>query len=182
MDPYVQIICGNMEGLDSSPNEGFAQQIDVTVGVALVIEWAARKKAKNTAVRVLQQLISGEVGSAEDLDKTRKRLNKITALLKKEIKTNAEYKFTPESIQARLSSRFRLPQGVHYPRLLTAKQQAKSALHTYSGELDCQLLPVLHAGRAHHDDNFFTPSHLLPAPPQYVPPLRQRRQRRRRSP
>jgi hypothetical protein len=52
--------------LDCVPDEGFAQQIDVTVGVALVIEWAARKKAKNTAVRVLQQLISGEVGSAKD--------------------------------------------------------------------------------------------------------------------
>ena len=46
-----------MEALEYFPDEGFAQQIDVTVGVALIIEWAARKKAKNTAVRVLQQLI-----------------------------------------------------------------------------------------------------------------------------
>ena len=27
------------------PGEGFAQQISVTVGVALLVEWAARKKA-----------------------------------------------------------------------------------------------------------------------------------------
>lgn len=184
VDPYVQIICENTKGLDSFPDEGFAQQIDVTVGAALLIEWAARKKAKNTAVRVLQQLISGGVGSAEDLEKTRKRLNKITTNIKQEIKTNSEGKYTPESIQARLSSPFRLSQGVHYPRLLSAKQQAKSALHTYPGELDCQLLPVLHAGRAHHDDNSFAPSHLTPAPPQCLPPPRQQRQRRqrRRSP
>ena len=44
-----------MEALEYFPDEGFAQQIDVTVGVALVIEWAAHEKAKNTAVRVLQQ-------------------------------------------------------------------------------------------------------------------------------
>ena len=173
VDPYVQIICENTKGLDCFPDEGFAHQIDVTVGAALLIEWAARKKAKNTAVRVLQQLISGGMGSAEDLEKTRKRLNKITTNIKNEIKTNSEDRFTPESIQARLSSPFRLPQGVHYPRLLTAKQQAKSALRTYPGELECPLLPVLHAGRAHHDDNSFSPSHLLPAPPQYAPPLRQ---------
>mgnify|MGYP006225380557 CR=1 FL=1 len=47
-----------MKALEYFSDEGFAQQIDVTVGAALLIQWAARKKAKNTAVRVLQQLIS----------------------------------------------------------------------------------------------------------------------------
>ena len=138
---YVRTICGNMEALEYFPDEGFAQQIDVTVGVALVIEWAARKKAKNTAVRVLQQLISGTVGSKQDWEKVRNRLNTITSTIKKEIKQDGEAAFTSESVQARLSSPFQFTQGVHYPRLLTAKQQqSKSALRTYPGELVCPLL------------------------------------------
>ena len=107
MDPYVRVVCENTKGLDCVPDEGFAQQIDVTVGVALVIEWAARKKAKNTAVRVLQQLISGEVGSAKDWEKTR---------------TMAEKAYSPESTNARLLSNFYLPDP---PPLLTLKQQWK---------------------------------------------------------
>ena len=143
VDPYVQIICENTKGLDSFPDEGFAQQIDVTVAAALLIEWAARKKAKNTAVRVLQQLISGEMGSAEDLDKTRKRLNKITTNIKKEIKTNAEYKFPPESIQARLSSPFRLAKGDRYPRLLTPSQAKEGLCPTPGEKPACSLLHTM---------------------------------------
>ena len=142
-----------MEALEYFPDEGFAQQIDVTVGVALVIEWAARKKAKNIAVRVLQQLISGEVGSAKDWEKTRARMNKVTVNIRKEIGNKSENWFSAESVQARLSSPFRLSQGVHYPRLLTVKQQAKSAPNTHPGELKYPFLPVLHTGRAHHEDN-----------------------------
>ena len=130
-----------MKTLKYFPDEGFAQQIDVTVGVALIIEWAARKKAKNTAVRVLQQLISGEVGSAKDWEKTRARMNKVTPNIRKEIGEKSENWFSAESVQARLSSPFQFTQGVHYPRLLTAKQQqSKSALRTYPGELVCPLL------------------------------------------
>ena len=179
VDPYVQIICENTKGLDSFPDEGFAQQIDVTVGAALLIEWAARKKAKNTAVRVLQQLTSGGMGSAEDLEKTRKRLNKITTNIKKEIKTNSEDKYPPESIQARLSSPFRLSQGVHYPRILTLKQQAKSAPNTLPGELQHPLLPALHAGRAHHEDNSNAVVHLLRVRLQHPAPRRRQHRRRR---
>jgi hypothetical protein len=68
------------------PGEGFAQQISVTVGVALLVEWAARKKTgSSTAVRVLQQLISGTVGSKQDWEKVRNRLNTITNNIKKDI-------------------------------------------------------------------------------------------------
>ena len=81
------------------------------------------------------------MGSKQDWEKVRNRLNKITGNIKKDIKTNSEDKFTPESVQARLSSPFQFTQGVHYPRLLTAKQQqSKSALRTYPGELVCPLL------------------------------------------
>ena len=165
--------------MDCVPDEGFAQQIDVTVGVAPLIEWAARKKAKYIAVRVLQQLISGTVGSTKDWDLTRVRLNRIAANIKKEIKANIEEVFTPGGVQARLSSPFRLPQGVHYPRILSVKQQAKSPLRTYPGELECPLLPVLNAGRAHHDDNSNAGVHLLRVRLQHPAPRRRQHRRRR---
>ena len=141
MDPYVQVICEETTRLGCMPGEGFAKQIFVTVGVALLVQWAARKKAGSTAVRVLQQLISGEVGSANDWDKTRKRMNKVIPNIRKECGNQSESWFSAESVQARLSSPFQFTQGVHYPRLLTAKQQqSKSALRTYPGELVCPLL------------------------------------------
>ena len=168
-----------MEALEYFPDEGFAQQIDVTVGVALVIEWAARKKAKNTAVRVLQQLISGEVGSAKDWEKTRARMNKVTPNIRKEIGKKSESWFSAESVQARLSSPFRLSQGVHYPRILTLKQQAKSAPNTLPGELQHPLLPALHAGRAHHEDNSNAVVHLLRVRLQHPAPRRRQHRRRR---
>ena len=141
MGPYVHVICEMTKRLVYMPGEGFAQQIPVTVGVALLVEWAARKKAKNTAVRVLQQLISGGMGSAGDLEKTRGRLKRVTDNIRKEIGNKSENWFSAESVQARLSSPFQFTQGVHYPRLLTAKQQqSKSALRTYPGELVCPLL------------------------------------------
>ena len=174
-----QPFCGNMEALEYFPDEGFAQQIDVTVGVALVIEWAARKKAKNTAVRVLQQLISGEVGSAKDWEKTRARMNKVTPNIRKEIGKKSESWFSAESVQARLSSPFRLSQGVHYPRILTLKQQEKSAPNTLPGELQHPLLPALHAGRAHHEDNSNAVVHLLRVRLQHPAPRRRQHRRRR---
>ena len=54
-DPYVRAICEKMKGLEEYPGYGFAVQIDVTVGNALLIEWAARDKKQSTAVRVLHQ-------------------------------------------------------------------------------------------------------------------------------
>ena len=37
-DPYVRAICEKMKGLEEYPGYGFAVQIDVTVGNALLIE------------------------------------------------------------------------------------------------------------------------------------------------
>ena len=42
---YVHVICEKTKRQKHMPGEGFAQQISVTVGVALLVEWAARKKA-----------------------------------------------------------------------------------------------------------------------------------------
>ena len=54
-DPYVRAICEKTKGLEEYPGDGFAVQIDVTVAVALLVEWAARDKKQSTAVRVLDQ-------------------------------------------------------------------------------------------------------------------------------
>ena len=134
MDPYVQVICEETTRLGCMPGEGFAKQIFVTVGVALLVQWAARKKAGSTAVRVLQQLISGTVGSKQDWEKVRNRLNTITSTIKKEIKQDGEAAFTSESVQARLSSPFHLSQGRRYPQLLKVARQAKEARCPTPGE------------------------------------------------
>ena len=86
-----------MKTLKYFPDEGFAKQIPfVTLGVALLVQWAAREKTRYIAGCVLQQLISGTVGSTKDWDLTRGRLNRIAANIKKEIKANSEVMFTRE--------------------------------------------------------------------------------------
>ena len=177
-DPYVRAICEKMKGLEEYPGYGFAVQIDVTVGNALLIEWAARDKKQSTAVRVLHQLITGEVGCKEDFEAVRGRLPKVTGNFRKEIK-KAQKTHTPESVQARLSAPFYLSQGTHYPRILTLKQQAKSAPNTLPGELQHPLLPALHAGRAHHEDNSNAVVHLLRVRLQHPAPRRRQHRRRR---
>ena len=57
VNPYVHSICDNTKELLFPPNEGFVRQINVTVGIALLVSWAARSNI--IAVRVLQQLIAG---------------------------------------------------------------------------------------------------------------------------
>ena len=71
-------------------------------------------------------LITGEVGCKEGFEAVRGRIPRATVNFRKEIK-KAQKTYTPESVQARLSAPFYLSQGTHYPRILTLKQQAKSA-------------------------------------------------------
>ena len=144
VDPYVQIICENTKGLDSFPDEGFAKQIPfVTLGVALLVQWAAREKTRYIAGCVLQQLISGTVGSKQDWEKVRNRLNTITNTIKKEIKQDGEAAFTSESVQARLLSPFRLAKGDRYPRLLTPSQAKEGLCPTPGEKPACSLLHTM---------------------------------------
>ena len=69
------------------PDEGFVRQINVTVGIALLVSWAARSNI--IAVRVLQQLITGRDGSAQDWRKVKGRLQHIEKQMKKELKVAA---------------------------------------------------------------------------------------------
>jgi len=69
VDPYVHSICDNTKELLFPPDEGFVRQINVTVGIALLVSWAARSNI--IALRVLQQLIAGHDAPAQDWEKER---------------------------------------------------------------------------------------------------------------
>ena len=86
VDPYVHSICDNTKELLFPPDEGFVRQINVTVDIALLVSWAA--KSNIIAVRVLQQLIAGHDGPAQDWEKVRKRLSYIEKQMKKELKNH----------------------------------------------------------------------------------------------
>ena len=86
VDPYVHSICDNTKELLFPPDEGFVRQINVTVGIALLVSWAARSNI--IAVRVLQQLIAGHDRPAQDWEKVRKRLSYIEKQMKKELKNH----------------------------------------------------------------------------------------------
>ena len=86
VDQYVHSICDETKELLFVPDKGFARQINVTVGIALLVSWAARSNI--IAVRVLQQLIAGHDRPAQDWEKVRKRLSYIEKQMKKELKNH----------------------------------------------------------------------------------------------
>ena len=77
------------------------------------------------AVRVLQRLIAGRDGSAQDWKKVKRRLQHIEKQMKKELKNSQKW-YCPESVDARLRSPFYLPNGTCYPKILSCKQKGKS--------------------------------------------------------
>ena len=103
VDPYVHSICEETKELLFVPDTGFARPINVTVGIALLVSWAARSNI--IAVRVLQQLITGRDGSAQDWKKVKRRLQHIEKQMKKELKNSQKW-YCPESVDARLRSPF----------------------------------------------------------------------------
>ena len=121
--PYLKGVCEKTKQLKLRPIAGFAKQIPVTVGDALLIEWAA--PSNDVAVRVLHQLISGTPGIQAGLGQVRKRLNKIMRGLGKH-RLKSERVCSPESVALRLGSPFFLPNATSYPEILTVKQQAKA--------------------------------------------------------
>ena len=73
--PYVHGICEKTKQLKIRPMGGFAKQMPVTVGDALLIEWAAPSNI--VAVCVLNQLISGTPGTQASPGQVRARLQNI---------------------------------------------------------------------------------------------------------
>ena len=67
------------------------------------------------------------MGSKQDWEKVRNRLNTITNTIKKEIKQDGEAAFTSESVQARLLSPFRLAKGDRYHVFMCANALDRSS-------------------------------------------------------
>ena len=118
----LQGVCGKTKQLKLAPGADFATQMTVTVGDALLIEWAAT--SSSLAVHVLQQLMAGTPGTKDDLDKIRLRLAKIKRKLAKPASHSNWYSL--RSVALRLGSPFFLPNGTSYPEILTVAQQAKA--------------------------------------------------------
>ena len=116
-----QELCAKTQQLAAMPVPGFAPQMMVTVGEALLLEWAA--PSNSSAVGVLQQCIAGTPGEKVDLDRVRKRLEKVLKGLNKVV-GYAQQQYSSESLAQRLASLFFLLPGSSYPELLTAAQQA----------------------------------------------------------
>ena len=93
----------------------------VTVGEALLLEWAA--PSNSSAVGVLQQCIAGTPGEKVDLDRVRIRLVRINKWMKKVV-GHGQTRYSLESLAQRLASPFFLLPGSSYPELLTAAQAA----------------------------------------------------------
>ena len=140
VDPYVHSICEETKELLFVPDEGFARQVDVTVGIALLVSWAARSNI--IAVRVQQQLIAGHDGRAQDWEKVRNRLNYIEKQMKMELKRNSQRCYCPESADARLRSPFYLPDGMCYPKILSCKQKEKSGAPDPNSTVDAPALTL----------------------------------------
>ena len=121
--PYVHGICEKTKQLKIRPMAGFAKQMPVTVGDALLIEWAAPSNI--VAVCVLRQLIFGTPGTQANLGQVRERLKNIMRGLGK-YRSNTETKYSPGSVALRLGSPFYLPNATSYPEIFTVKQQAKA--------------------------------------------------------
>jgi hypothetical protein len=116
-----QELCAKTQQLAAMPVPGFAPQMMVTVGEALLLEWAA--PSNSSAVGVLQQCIAGTPGEKVDLDRVRKRLEKVLKGLNKVV-GYAQQQYSSESLAQRLASLFFLLPGSSYPELLTAAQAA----------------------------------------------------------
>ena len=119
--PAMTIKGAKTQQLAAMPVPGFAPQMMVTVGEALLLEWAA--PSNSCAVGVLQQCIAGTPGEKVDLDRVRIRLVRINKWMKK-VADYAQTRYSLESLAQRLASPFFLLPGSSYPELLTAAQAA----------------------------------------------------------
>ena len=92
-------------------------------------------------MRVLQQLIAGHDGPAQDWEKVRNRLSYIEKQMKKELKNSQKW-YCPESVDARLRSPFFLPDGTCYPKILSCKQKGESGAPDPNSTVDAPALTL----------------------------------------
>jgi hypothetical protein len=121
--PYERAICEKTQELKEPPEEGFADQTDVTVAVALLVDCAAASNA--IAVRVLNMLLTGHVGDQSAWTQVRLRLVNIKKGIAK-YTSRPMISFSPQSVEKRLKAAFYLPIATSYPDILTVFQQTKA--------------------------------------------------------
>jgi hypothetical protein len=101
-------ICKAVQKLKDVPKKGFGDKFDVTVAVALVVNQVA--PSTSLAVRVLNLMLTGEVGDADTWVMVRKRLNSVVKVVAKEGSVNKD-RYSALSVNNRLGSRFWLAHG-----------------------------------------------------------------------
>ena len=144
--------------LAAMPVPGFAPQTVVTVGDALLLEWAA--PSSSFAVGVLQQRIAGTPGAKVDLDRVRNRLAKINKGLAKVGNRSMKW-FSQQSVAQRLASPFFMPSGSSCPEVLTAAQQDKTDAACAEANAACAKAAVARPGARFC---YAAPRLYLPAP------------------
>jgi hypothetical protein len=122
VSPFVRSICEKTLALKDAPEEVFTCQTDVTVAVALLIDWAVASNL--VASKVLSMLLTGHVGEQGAWSQVRTRLANIKKGLAK-ISGQYKAKFSQRSVEQRLVSSFWLPLATSYPDVRTHAQQAK---------------------------------------------------------
>lgn len=132
--PQERTICEKTLKLSSAPKEGFAAQIDVTVAIALLIDWAAQSNI--IAAQVLHMLLTGCVGDKVAWAAVRLRLAGIKKGLAK-ISRQSKSLYSPLSVKQRLLSTFWLPNGTSYPDIRTHTQQIKVDASASHGAMKC---------------------------------------------
>ena len=120
---YERSIATKIRLLKDAPEEGFAEQIQVTMAVALLVDSAVMNSG--IAVRVLGMLLTGRIGDKGVCTKIQNRLASIKKGVSK-IVNSSQSKYTSRSVERRLESPFFLPPATSYPEVLTHFQQAKA--------------------------------------------------------
>ena len=120
---YERSIVTKIRLLKDAPEEGFAEQIQVTVAVALLVDSAAM--GSGIAVQVLSMPLTGRIGDKGGSSKIRNRLSSIKKGISK-IANHPQCAYSSRSVKRRLESPFFLPPATSCPEVLTHFQQAKA--------------------------------------------------------
>ena len=131
---YERSIVAKIQLLQGEPEDGFVEQIQVTVAAALLVNSAAINSG--IAVKVLSMLLTGRIGDKEACTKIRNRLTNLKRGISK-IVNRSQIDFSSGSVKRRLESPFFLPPATSYPEVLTHTQQAKADSPATVGKVKC---------------------------------------------
>lgn len=105
---YERAICEKTLMLKEGPKESFSEQVNVTVALALLVEWAARSNI--IAVQVLSLLLTGGFGDRGACTTIQNRLASIRKGVAKYL-DKPKTMYSIPSVRKRLECAFWLPPG-----------------------------------------------------------------------